>query len=60
MLPAKKSIKLSRDSVLAMGFNPYNTHQFLLLTKHEIFLGVSAVSMNLSQTIGTIKTKLNK
>ncbi|XP_052758996.1 cilia- and flagella-associated protein 251-like [Galleria mellonella] len=30
-----------RDSVVAMDFNPYNSEQFLLMSKRDIFIGVS-------------------
>ncbi|KAM3961839.1 cilia- and flagella-associated protein 251 [Aphomia sociella] len=32
---------LPRDSVVAMGFNPYNSEQFLLMSKTDVYIGVS-------------------
>lgn len=34
-----------------MEFNPYNSVQFLLMTKHDIWIGVSGVSMYFSNPI---------
>ncbi|KOB65696.1 putative WD repeat domain 66 [Operophtera brumata] len=38
---AKLQVDLPKDSVIAMGFNPYNSWQFLLMTKLDIWIGIS-------------------
>ncbi|RVE54958.1 hypothetical protein evm_000325 [Chilo suppressalis] len=38
---AKLHVDIPRDSVVAMGFNPYDSKQFLLMTKQEIWIGIS-------------------
>ncbi|XP_059061775.1 cilia- and flagella-associated protein 251-like [Achroia grisella] len=34
-------VDLPRDSVVAMDFNPYHSEQFLLISKNDIYIGVS-------------------
>ncbi|XP_053625468.1 cilia- and flagella-associated protein 251-like isoform X2 [Plodia interpunctella] len=38
---AKLEIDIPKDSVISMDFNPYLSEQFLLLTKSDIWIGVS-------------------
>lgn len=42
---AKFDLDVPKDSILTMEFNPYKSEQFLLLTKHDIWIGVSGVSI---------------
>ncbi|XP_063821464.1 cilia- and flagella-associated protein 251-like [Ostrinia nubilalis] len=38
---AKLEVDLPKDSIIAMEFNPHNSIQFLLMTKNDIWIGVS-------------------
>ncbi|KAJ0180263.1 hypothetical protein K1T71_003667 [Dendrolimus kikuchii] len=38
---ATLEIDIARDAIIDMGFNPYNSEQFLLLTKQDIWIGTS-------------------
>lgn len=42
---AKLKVEVPKDSVIAMEFNPYDNVQFLLMTKQDIWIGVSGVSI---------------
>ncbi|KAJ2952482.1 hypothetical protein O0L34_g6800 [Tuta absoluta] len=33
--------EITRDSILCMEFNPTNSHQFIMMTKNEIWIGVT-------------------
>ncbi|XP_045785662.1 cilia- and flagella-associated protein 251-like isoform X2 [Maniola jurtina] len=39
---ASLEVEIPRGGVVDMGFNPSNTQQFLLMTKHDIWIGISA------------------
>lgn len=51
MFAAALEVDIPRDGVVAMAFNPDNSWQFLLLTKYDIWIGVSQV--NLVSALGT-------
>ncbi|KAG6448660.1 cilia- and flagella-associated protein 251 isoform X2 [Manduca sexta] len=38
---ATLEVEISKDAVIDMGFNPNNTEQFLLMTKLDVWIGVS-------------------
>ncbi|XP_052737715.1 cilia- and flagella-associated protein 251-like [Bicyclus anynana] len=39
---ASLEVDIPKGSVIDMSFNPNNTQQFLLMTKHDIWIGISA------------------
>lgn len=51
MFAAALEVDIPRDGVVSMAFNPDNSWQFLLLTKYDIWIGVSQV--NLVSALGT-------